>query len=169
MYRKTPAILVTVAFISSGAVLRADGVKESQGANARPALQNSSSGERSIAPRYSAGTGTSEVVALNFVIGGKSCLRFDSSLDLMGADTVSIAILGVNIDIRQTRVIPIFGVDGAPYMVAGKVLQGDSFYYFIDGGSGTVPVIGNQMAIHVCNDNAAAIRYTQLTIYVPHR
>jgi len=169
MQRTSSVLLLGLALLGSGAPLCAQAAKESQGAM----LKNSgevSPLEGSVKPRYSAGTGGSEVLAQNFVVAGKSCVRFDSSLDFMGADTVGIAILALNADIRQTRVIPFFGVDGAPYMVAsGKVLQGSGFYSFNDSGSGIVPVIGNQMFVRVCNDFTDAIRYTQLTVYVSHR
>ena len=170
MNRISRVVLLGTAFVGGWTVFGADGVKESQGAMTRPATQESNARDRQFVPHYSAGTGVSEVLALNFVIPAKSCMRLDSSFDLMGADVIAIAIVGLNADIRKTRLIPFFGVDGAPYMVAsGRVLQGDSFYSYMDAGSGTLPVLGSQMFVRVCNDSADAIRYSQLTCYVPHR
>jgi hypothetical protein len=159
------AIVLTVAS-ATGTVL-ADG-GESQGAIARATVIKANISE---APRaYSFGTGSSEVLATNFVIQKNACISFDSSQDFMGADTVAIALVAVNADIRQTQVIPLFGISQAPYMFAsGKVLQGDSFYPFPDVGSGTVPVLGNLLSVRICNNSSGTIRYTQLTLYVPHR
>lgn len=89
----------------------------------------------------------------------------------MGADTVGIAVLALQADIRRTRLITFFGVDDAPYMVASsKVLQGESFIHpYVDAGSGVVPVLGKQMSVRVCNYSTDPIRYTQLTVYVSHQ
>jgi hypothetical protein len=145
--------------------------KEFQGPVLRPSDRSTNLTERGLTPRgYSYGTGGSEVLATNFMVAGNSCLSFSSSLDLMGADTAAIGIVAANVDIRQTRVIPFFGIEGAPLMFAsGKILQGDSFYAYIDAGSGIVPVLGSFMFVRVCNDETYVIRYSQLTLYVSHR
>ena len=171
MHPSFVAILLGAALINTGAAGETRRSKESQGAVKRPDVQSQNESERRATPQgYSYGTGTSEVAAVNFVVAANSCIEFSSFLDLMGSDTAGIAILALGIDIRQTRVIPFFGVDGAPYMVAsGKILQGDSFYYYMDAGSGTVPVLGRQLLLRVCNDASDSIRYTQLTVYVSHR
>ena len=170
MNRVSRIVLIGTAFAGSWIVCAADGAKESQGAVTNPATQEANVRERQFAPRSSVGTAVSEVLALNFFIPAKTCVFLNSSLDLMGADVIAFTILGLNADIRQTRLIPYFGVDGAPYMVAsGIILQGASFHAYTDAGSGTLPVLGSRMSVRVCNDSVDAIRYTQLTCYVPHR
>ena len=160
-------VLFTMASLAGQVLFGDERANESQGAISQPTLGNPSARDRGVSPRDSTNTGGSEVF-LNFAIGGKSCAQFDSSLDLMGVDSVAIALLA-NTDIRQTRVIPFFGVQDAPYMVASGILQGNSFYSFTDAGSGIVPVAGNRLSVKVCNDSADQRRYIQLTLYVSHR
>lgn len=167
MNEKSLAVLVTLASLAGQVLFADERANESQGAIPRPTLGNPSARDRGVRPRDSTNTGGSEVF-LNFVIAGKSCAQFDSSLDFIGADKVAIALVALNTDIRQTRVIPFFGVHDAPYMVASGILQGDSFYSFTDGGSGIVTVAGSQLSVKVCNDGTEQRRYTQLTLYVPH-
>ena len=168
MNRQSLAVLFTMASLACPVVLDAEEATESRGAILRPMLGDSSPRGRSLSPRDSTSSGGSEVF-LNFVINGKSCSQFNSSLNFMGADSVAIALVALNTDIRQTQVIPFFGVQDAPYMVASGILQGTSFYSFPDTGSGIVPVAGNQLSVKVCNDSANQFRYTQLTLYVSHR
>ena len=165
--KHTFAVIVLTVASTTGTLL-ADGGAEPQSAIVRTTVTK---GNISEAPRgFSFGTASSELLATNFVIQGNACSSFDSSQDFMGADTVAIALVGVNADIRQTQVIPLFGINQAPYMFAsGKVLQGDSFFSFPDVGSGTVPVLGNLLSVRVCNNSRGTIRYTQLTLYVSHR
>ena len=171
MNRKSLAVLFAIASLACQVMLGAERATEWQGAIPRPTVANTSPRDRGVSPHYSTGTGGSEVLALDFVIEGNSCARFDSSLDLMGADTVGIAVSALQADIRKTRLITFFGVDDVPYMVASsKVLQGQSFIHpYVDAGSGVVPVLGKQMFVRVCNDATDTIRYTQLTVYVSHR
>lgn len=169
MNRLSLAILFAMASLAGQVVLGAEEATESQGAILRPTPENSSPRGRVLSPRDSASSGGGEVFQ-NFVIDGKKCIQFYSSLDFMGADTVAIAWVALDTDIRQTQVYPFFGVQNAPYMVASSnVLQGNSFYAFTDAGSGTVPVMGNQLMVRVCNGSVYQIRYTQLTLYVSHR
>ena len=167
MNRKSLALLLIIASLGCQALF-GDEITESQSPIPRPMLGNARPQDRGVSPRESPNTGGSEAF-LNFVIGGKSCAQFHSSLDFMGADTVAIALSSVNIDIHQTRVIPYFGVPDAPYMVASGTLQGNSFYVSTDSGSGIVPVAGNQLLVKLCNDSPDQRRYTQLTLYVSHR
>ena len=169
MNRQSLFVLFTMASLAGPVALSAQEPTESQGAILRPTPENSSLRGRRLNLGNSTSSGGWEVFQ-NFVIDGKKCIQLNSSLDFTGADTVAIAWVALNTDIRQTQVYPFFGVQNAPYMVASNnVLQGSSFYPFTDAGSGTVPVMGNQLSLRVCNGSAYQIRYTQLTLYVSHK
>jgi hypothetical protein len=170
MRQSLAAILAGIIITGASAALGADGPQKSQGAVLRRPQTHTLAERRATPQADSNASYVSEVVAAGFFVEANSCAEYDSSLNFLGADTVGIAILALNADIRQTRVIPFFGVEGAAYMVAsGKILQGDTFYPFMDGGSGTVPVLGGQMRLRICNDSPDTIKYTQLTAYASHR
>lgn len=76
MNRKSLAILFTIASLAGQVMLGAERAAESQGALPRPALANTSPRDRGVNRLYSARTGGSEVLALDFVIEGNSCAQF---------------------------------------------------------------------------------------------
>ncbi len=114
-----------------------------------------------VADRAIASSG--EVVATNFTVQAGTCVRADSFLDYVTSSNVSITLLSNGQDMTATRIIPFFAVDGnSSYVAAGYIIRASDFY-FIDGGSGIVPVHGRFLRIRICNDANVDISYAQLT------
>ena len=104
-----------------------------------------------------------EVVATNFTVQAGTCVRADSSLDYATSSNVSISLLSNGQDMTATRIIPFFAVDGNSFYVAAGYIILASDFYFIDGGSGIVPVHGRFLRIRICNDANVDVSYAQLT------
>ena len=114
-----------------------------------------------VADRAIASVG--EVVATNFTIQAGTCVRADSFLDYSTSSNVSISLLSNGQDMTATRIIPFFAVDSNSfYVAAGSIIRASDFYY-IDGGSGIVPVHGRFLRIRICNDSNFDVSYAQLT------
>src|SRR5271157_3237975 len=108
MNRKSLVLLFTLASLAGPVVLGAQETAESQGVVLRPTPENPNPQVRALTLGNSTSSGGWEVFQ-NFVIDGKKCIQLNSSLDFTGADTVAIAWVALNIDIRQTQVYPFFG------------------------------------------------------------
>ncbi len=104
-----------------------------------------------------------EVVATNFTVQAGTCVRADSFLDYSTSSNVSISLLSNGQDMTATRIIPFFAVDGNSFYVAAGYIIRASDFYFIDGGSGIVPVHGRFLRIRICNDANVDVSYAQLT------
>ena len=105
-----------------------------------------------------------EVVATNFTVQAGTCVRADSFLDYATSSNVSISLLSNGgQDMTATRIIPFFAVDGNSFYVAAGYIIRASDFYFIDGGSGIVPVHGRFLRIRICNDANVDVSYAQLT------
>ena len=90
-------------------------------------------------------------------------MRADSFLDYVTSSNVSISLLSNGQDITATRIIPFFAVDGNSFYVAAGYIIRASDFYFIDAGSGIVPVHGRFLRIRICNDANVDVSYAQLT------
>jgi hypothetical protein len=105
-----------------------------------------------------------EVVATNFTVQAGTCVKADSFLDYVSSSNVSISLLtNGGQDMTATRIIPFFAVDGNSFYVAAGYIIRASDFYFVDGGSGIVPVHGRFLRIRICNDAGVDVSYAQLT------
>ncbi len=107
-----------------------------------------------------------EVIATNFTVQAGTCVKADSLLDYITSSNVSISLLSNGQDMTATRIIPFFAffaVDGNSFFVAAGFIIRASDFYYIDGGSGTVPVHGRFLRIRICNDANFDVSYAQLT------
>ena len=89
MYSSFAIVLLTVT--STTGSLAADGATEPRGAVVRTTVTKAKvAGGRPVPNGNLVGTGSSELLAVNFALQGNSCISFDSSLDFMGADQLQL-------------------------------------------------------------------------------